>query len=80
MTPIWWRTAPGRWNSSGVHHAALHQGLHDCFALDPAQNRRVLIQSLAALKVTAALPLIEALIDDDVPGVRGAARSALARR
>jgi bilin biosynthesis protein len=46
---------------------------------DPEQNRRVLIQSLAALHVSDALPAIEALIDNEVPGVRGAARSAVAR-
>ena len=43
------------------------------------QNRRVLIQSLAGLKVQAALGSIESLQDDPNPGVRGAARSAVAR-
>ena len=62
----------------GSASPALHQRM-TALLQDPAQNRRVLIQSLAGLKVTAALPAIEALIDDDVPGVRGAARSALAR-
>ena len=46
---------------------------------DPSQNRRVLIQSLAALGVHEALSQIEILSDDDDPGVRGAALSALAR-
>ena len=46
---------------------------------DSGQNRRVLVQSLAGLQVKASLPAIEALIDDEVPGVRGAARAAVAR-
>ena len=46
---------------------------------DPSQNRRVLIQSLAALDVKEALSEIEILVDDDDPGVRGAVLSALAR-
>ena len=46
---------------------------------DPAQNRRVLIQSLAGLGVVSALPTIESLKASDVPGERGAAISASIR-
>ena len=56
----------------------LHRQMTDLLA-DSGQNRRVLVQSLAALQVNDALPAIEALIDDEVPGVRGAARAAVAR-
>jgi bilin biosynthesis protein len=56
----------------------LHQQMMALLA-DPGQNRRVLIQSLAGLAVRDALPAIQSLIDDEVPGVRGAARSAIAR-
>lgn len=45
---------------------------------DPVQNRRVLIQSLAGLKVHSALAAIEYLQNDDNPGVRGAALCAVA--
>lgn len=45
---------------------------------DCRQNRRVLIQSLAGLRVVQALPEISALQDDDRPGVRGAAIAAVA--
>ena len=44
---------------------------------DCRQNRRVLIQSLAGLRVVQALPEISALQDDDRPGVRGAAIAAV---
>ena len=44
---------------------------------DCRQNRRVLIQSLAGLRVVQALPEIRALQDDDRPGVRGAAIAAV---
>jgi len=44
---------------------------------DCRQNRRVLIQSLAGLRVEQALPEISALQDDDRPGVRGAAIAAV---
>jgi len=44
---------------------------------DRRQNRRVLIQSLAGLRVMQALPEISALQDDDRPGVRGAAIAAV---
>ena len=58
------------------HH--LHEQMVTLLA-DSDQNRRVLIQSLAGLGVRDALPAIQSLMDDDVPGVRGAARSAIAR-
>ena len=45
---------------------------------DRRQNRRVLIQSLAGLRVMQALPEISALQNDDRPGVRGAAIAAVA--
>ena len=54
----------------------VHQQLSNLLA-DPAQNRRVLIQSLAGLGVEAALPEIQALQAAEVPGVRGAAISAV---
>lgn len=44
---------------------------------DCRQNRRVLIQSLAGLRVVQALPEISALQDNDRPGVRGAAIAAV---
>ena len=43
---------------------------------DPAQNQRVLIQTLAALAVQDALPVIQSFQDLESPGVRGAAISA----
>ena len=45
--------------------------------VDPAQNRRVLIQSLAGLGVARALPTIYPLQEESSPGVRGAAISAV---
>ncbi|CAK6691232.1 HEAT repeat domain-containing protein [Synechococcus sp. BA-124 BA4] len=45
---------------------------------DTGQNRRILAQSLAGLGVIEALPAIELLQDDEVPGVRGAALAAVA--
>ena len=45
---------------------------------DRCQNRRVLIQSLAGLRVMQALPEISALQNDDKPGIRGAAIAAVA--
>jgi len=56
----------------------LHRQLIKLLA-DAGQNRRVLVQSLAALQVKESLPAIESLVDDEVPGVRGAARAAVAR-
>ncbi len=56
----------------------LHRQMTDLLA-DAGQNRRVLVQSLAGLEVKDSLSAIEALIDDEVPGVRGAARAAVAR-
>ena len=53
----------------------VHQKLRDLLA-DPAQNRRVLIQSLAGLGVLEAMPEIQALRSAEDPGVRGAAISA----
>ena len=53
----------------------VHQQLSKLLT-DPAQNRRVLIQSLAGLGVVDALPAIQALQAVEVPGVRGAAISA----
>jgi bilin biosynthesis protein len=46
---------------------------------DGSQNRRVIIQSLAGLNIKQAAENIRALIDDPQPGVRGAARAALAQ-
>ena len=43
---------------------------------DPSQNQRVLIQSLAALDVQDARPVIQQLQDAEQSGVRGAAISA----
>ncbi|MCP9809494.1 HEAT repeat domain-containing protein [Cyanobium sp. HWJ4-Hawea] len=58
--------------------AALHQSMVALLA-DPAQNRRVLIQSLAGLGVSQALPMIQQLQDDQNPGVSGAALAAVAK-
>ena len=58
--------------------AALHQRMVALLA-DPSQNRRVLIQSLAGLGVSQALPMIEPLQDDQNPGVSGAALAAVAK-
>ncbi|MCB4390351.1 HEAT repeat domain-containing protein [Synechococcus sp. MU1617] len=58
--------------------AAVHQSLRQLLS-DPAQNRRVLIQSLAALNVSEAEPLIASFQTSDQPGVRGAAISASIR-
>ena len=58
--------------------AAVHQSLQQLLS-DPAQNRRVLIQSLAALHVSEAEPLIASFQTSDQPGVRGAAISASIR-
>ena len=58
--------------------AAVHQSLQHLLS-DPAQNRRVLIQSLAALNVSEAEPLIASFQTSDQPGVRGAAISASIR-
>ncbi len=58
--------------------AAVHQSLQKLLS-DPAQNRRVLIQSLAALNVSEAEPLIASFQTSDQPGVRGAAISASIR-
>jgi len=46
---------------------------------DERQNRRVLVQALAGLQVKAALPPIQALINDPVAGVRGTALAAIAQ-
>ena len=54
----------------------VHQQLSNLLA-DPAQNHRVLIQSLAGLGVVEALPAIQELQAAEVPGVRGAAISAV---
>ena len=56
----------------------LHQRLQELLA-DPEQNRRVVVQCLAALGVQAAVDAIAPLQDDSVPGVRGAALAAIAR-
>jgi bilin biosynthesis protein len=61
----------------GCVDSLLHQVMIDRLA-DPAQNRRVLIQSLAGLKVHSALAAIEPLQNDSDPGVRGAALCAIA--
>jgi bilin biosynthesis protein len=58
--------------------AAVHALLQQLLS-DPAQNRRVLIQSLAALNVYEAEPLIASFQTSDQPGVRGAAISASIR-
>ena len=58
--------------------AAVHEALQQLLS-DPAQNRRVLIQSLAALNVSEAEPLIASYQTSDQPGVRGAAISASIR-
>ena len=58
--------------------AAVHEALQQLLS-DPAQNRRVLIQSLAALNVSEAEPLIASFQTSDQPGVRGAAISASIR-
>mgnify|MGYP001181126444 CR=1 FL=1 len=57
---------------------SVHQKLRELLA-DPAQNRRVLIQSLAGLGVLEALPEIRELLSAEDPGVRGAAISATAQ-
>ena len=58
--------------------AELHQAM--CQRLnDSTQSRRVLIQALAGLGVSAALPLLWALQKDDSPGVRGAALAGVAQ-
>ena len=46
---------------------------------DHRQNQRVLIQSLAQLNVTQAVPVIKNLLKSDQPSVRGAAVAALVR-
>lgn len=56
----------------------LHQRLTNLLQ-DERQNRRVIIQSLAGLKIKEAAERIRTLIDDPQPGVRGAARAALAQ-
>ena len=56
-----------------------HHDLMIRLLADSAQNRRVLIQSLAALGVASAVPSVNALVDDESPGVRGADRAALVR-
>ena len=58
--------------------ASVHEALQQLLS-DPAQNRRVLIQSLAALNVSEAEPLIASFQTSDQPGVRGAAISASIR-
>lgn len=62
----------------GSQDADLHRQMTGLLA-DPTQNRRVLIQTLAALGVGSAVPTIVPLMDDENPGVRGAARAALVR-
>ena len=62
----------------GSQDDALHRQMIELLA-DPAQNRRVLIQTLAGLNVQSAAAAISALADDDNPGVRGAARAAVVR-
>jgi bilin biosynthesis protein len=62
----------------GSQDDALHRQMIELLA-DPAQNRRVLIQTLAGLNVQSAAAAIAALADDDNPGVRGAARAAVVR-
>lgn len=61
----------------GCTDSSLHEVMVEHLA-DPLQNRRVLIQSLAGLKVHSALAAIETLQNDDNPGVRGAALCAVA--
>ena len=46
---------------------------------DTSQNQRVLIQSLAKLNVTLAIPAIKNLLKSDQPSVRGAAIAAMVR-
>ena len=57
---------------------ALHQRLI-ALLQDETQNRRVVIQSLAGLGVKEAADSIRPLIEDPQPGVRGAARAAMAQ-
>ncbi len=59
---------------------ALHKHLV-CLLDDPNQNRRVLIQSLASMKVFFAVPRIKAFLDDELvdPNVLGAAIAAIAK-
>jgi len=61
----------------GCQDPGIHSRMISLLA-DPAQNRRVLAQSLAGLGVKQALPAIEPLQDDGIPGVRGAALAAVA--
>ena len=61
----------------GCMDPLLHQVMIDSLA-DPGQNRRVLIQSLAGLKVRSALAATQSLQNDSNPGVRGAALCAIA--
>lgn len=46
---------------------------------DPSQNQRVLIQSLAKLSVSSAIPSIECLLASEKTPIRGAALAALSR-
>lgn len=62
----------------GCNDSAIHQKLQDRLA-DATQNQRVLVQSLAALNVVDALPVIQTLQVSEKPGVRGAAISAEAQ-
>lgn len=62
----------------GCDDPGVHQRLIDLLG-DEQQNRRVLIQSLASLGIEEALPSIRTLLNDPVPGVRGAALAAVAR-
>jgi len=61
----------------GCQDPGIHSRMISLLA-DTGQNRRVLAQSLAGLGVKRALPAIEPLQDDEVPGVRGAALAAVA--
>jgi len=61
----------------GCQDPGIHNRMISLLA-DTDQNRRVLAQSLAGLGVKRALPAIEPLQDDRIPGVRGAALAAVA--
>ena len=56
----------------------LHQAMFQLLN-DPSQSRRVLIQALVGLEVYAALPVLQSLQDEAIPGVRGAALSGVAQ-
>ncbi|WP_392350434.1 HEAT repeat domain-containing protein [Parasynechococcus sp.] len=62
----------------GCSDSSILRKLQDLL-VDDTQNQRVLVQSLSALNVLDALPVIQTLQASEKPGVRGAAISAEAQ-